>query len=180
MRLSVFVLSVGIAGAVVACGAHRAAAANDYEEYTCPQPIGAIVRENCAASALQYEGVHFEGQAGFGAANAKADYRAMAIREADAVVAMLKEQRGQLCQNFNTCKLTVVDYQERQRALDDSYIALLALRDASANGINSERILDQIRTLRAGVGPQKSTPRESPSRRNSSQPRDDGADNDDD
>lgn len=151
MRALILAATVATAAPAIACGAHGSSAVGDYDEYICPPPIGPIVRENCAASTLRYDGVHFDGAAGFSTFSAKATYQDSAIREADALVAMLKEQRGQLCQNFNTCKLSLSEFRERQRVLDDSYVALLALRDASSNGISPERALEGIRALRPAV-----------------------------
>jgi len=96
----------------------------EYEEYECPAPIGKIVREDCTKSALQYQGESFEGSVGAMGVGASASYKQSAIREADALVQMLKEQRVSLCNNFNTCKTTVKEYREDQKSLDDSFIAL--------------------------------------------------------
>ncbi|MCS6902070.1 MAG: hypothetical protein RMJ98_21505, partial [Myxococcales bacterium] len=50
---------------VVGCGGGQTAAphtsGDGYSEYTCPEPIGKIVREDCSKSQLKYEGRSFEG-----------------------------------------------------------------------------------------------------------------------
>lgn len=148
---------------VAACGGGAAAPKPDgdgYSEYTCPEPIGKIVREDCSKSQLKYDGKSFEGSVGAMGVGASGSYKESAVREADALVALLKEQRGQLCNNFNTCKLTVAEYRDDQRKLDDSFVALMALRDkmTAVDAAGAERLLEQIRGLRAGTKGATATP----------------------
>lgn len=150
-------VAVGV-GALVAFGACGGAPAPKsdgagYTEYTCPDPIGKIVREDCSKSQLKYDGKSFEGSVGAMGVGASATYKESAVREADALVSMLKEQRGQLCNNFNTCKMTVAEYRDDQRKLDDSFVALMALKDkmTGVDAAGAERLLDQIRSIRAGA-----------------------------
>jgi hypothetical protein len=100
-----------------------------YEEYHCGPPVGKIVRESCSESALAYEGVTFEGGVGFSGVRADVAYEQSLLREADAMVALLKEQRVQLCHDFNTCKMPLEDYSTRQRRLEASFITLASLRE---------------------------------------------------
>jgi hypothetical protein len=141
---------------IAACGgagAPGARSGNDYQEYECPAPIGKIVREDCSRSALQYQGASFQGSVGAAGIGASASYREGAIREADSLVAMLKEQRVGLCNNFNTCKLTVAEYRDEQKELDDSYVALLALRDkmAQLDAEGAAKLLEEIQKIRMSV-----------------------------
>jgi hypothetical protein len=120
-----------------------------YEEYECPAPVGRIVREECSKIALRYEGENVEASAGVGSLGASASYKQEAIREADQLVQMLKEQRVGLCNDFNTCKLSVPEYRSEKTKLDDSYVALLAikdkLKDVDADG--AVKLLQQIRGI---------------------------------
>lgn len=131
----------------------QAPAGDGYSEYTCPDPIGKIVREDCSKSQLKYDGKSFEGSVNAMGVGVSASYKESAVREADALVALLKEQRGQLCNNFNTCKLTVAEYREDQRRLDDSFVALMALKDRMSNvdAEGAQKLLAEIRTIRAGA-----------------------------
>lgn len=147
----------------VACGNGAAPAVpvgDGYSEYTCPDPIGKIVREDCSKSQLKYDGKSFEGSVNAMGVGASASYKESAVREADALVAMLKEQRGQLCNNFNTCKLTVAEYREDQRKLDDSFVALMTLKDRMNNvdAEGAQKLLAEIRSIRAGAADTKSAP----------------------
>jgi hypothetical protein len=135
----------------VGCGGGtRASVGNGYEEYVCPDPIGKIVREDCSRSALQYQGADFRGSVGAAGIGASASYKENAIREADSLVAMLKEQRVQLCNDFNTCKMTTAEYREEQRGLDESFVALLALKDkmAAMDAEGAAKLLKEISEIR--------------------------------
>ncbi len=148
---------VGVAG-LVACGGGAGgpgptSKGQDYQEYECPAPIGKIVREDCSRSALQYEGQSFEGSVGAAGVGASASYRETAIRQAADLVQLLKEQRVALCNNFNTCKLTVAEYRDEQKHLDDSFIALMALKDkmSSMDANGATQLLRELQSIRSGV-----------------------------
>lgn len=140
---------------VVACGGPDPSRSGGvgYQEYECPAPIGRIVREDCSRSALQYEGTNFSGSVGAAGFGASASYKEDAIRQADALVAMLKEQRVGLCNDFNTCKLGVGEYRVEKRQLDDSFVALLALKDkmAQLDAEGAAKLLAELRQIRSGV-----------------------------
>jgi hypothetical protein len=147
--------SVGTVVVAAACGggAPGANSGNGYQEYECPAPVGKIVREECSRSALRYEGATFQGSVGIHGVGASASYKDEAIRQADALVSMLKEQRVQLCNDFNTCKVSVPEYRAEQRRLDDSFVALLALKDrmAQLDAEGATKLLAEIRRIRIGV-----------------------------
>jgi hypothetical protein len=148
-----FVLVLGL-GSVAACGGAqgRGSSSQAYEEYQCPPPIGQIVREDCSKQALKYDGAAFQGSVGIGQIGASGAYRDQAIREADGLVQMLKEQRVSLCNDFNTCKLQVSEYRVERGTIDDSFIALLALRDkmAALDARGAAFLLEEIRKIRMG------------------------------
>lgn len=132
-----------------------AASQKQYEEYVCPDPVGPIVRENCQAIALKYEAAHVESSVGTQSVGASASYKVEAIREADQLVSILKEQRVGLCNDFNTCKLTVGEYREEKRVLDDSYVALMAVRDQlqKVDPDGAVKLMQELRSIRGGVAP---------------------------
>jgi len=150
-------LAAGVGTVVVAAacggGVPGAGSGNGYQEYECPAPVGKIVREDCSRSALRYEGATFEGSVGIHGVGASASYKDEAIRQADALVSMLKEQRVQLCNDFNTCKVSVPEYRVAQRQFDDSFVALLALKDkmAQLDAEGATKLLSEIRRIRIGV-----------------------------
>lgn len=157
MKTSVF--AMGLIAAVLfvaACGGSGAPAATSgsgYEEYTCPDPIGKIVREDCSRVGLRYDGESFEGSVGVGGVGASASYKQTAIRQADALIELLKEQRVAMCNNFNTCKLTVAEYREDQKRVDDSFIALMSLKDrmSEMDAEGASQLLREIQSIRNGV-----------------------------
>jgi hypothetical protein len=108
------------------------------------------VREDCSKVALQYNGVSFGAAAGTGPVGASANYSETAVREADSLVAMLKEQRVGLCNNFNTCKLSVAEYRQEQHSLDDSFVALSALKDRmkQLDADGASRVMAELERIR--------------------------------
>src|SRR5262245_4227592 len=129
-------------------------ASNDtYQEYTCPDPIGKIVREDCSRIALAYDGDNVQGSVGVANMGASGSYKREAIRQADQLVQVLKEQRVGLCNDFNTCKLTVAEYGVQKRGLDDSYVGLLAIRDRlkDVDADGAVKLLAQVRAMSRGV-----------------------------
>ncbi|MFO0568520.1 MAG: hypothetical protein U0263_22855 [Polyangiaceae bacterium] len=147
-------LSVSLLAALSCAGGSHGPSDPGYAEYDCPPPIGKIVREDCSRSALRYEGTSFSGSVGVGSVGASAAYSEKAIREADALVAMLKEQRVSLCNDFNTCKMGVPEYRTEQQHIDDSFIALLALKDkmATLDVDGAAKLLAEIRRIRSERG----------------------------
>jgi hypothetical protein len=135
-----------------ACG--PAAHGPHYEEYQCPAPIGAIVREDCQQAALRYEGVHADARVEVGKFGASGSYQDKAIREADDVIAALKEQRTALCHDFNTCKLSVPEYRQEKQRIESSFTAVVAMKDnvGKMDPNNAMRFMTQLRGIREGKG----------------------------
>jgi hypothetical protein len=134
--------------------------ASQYEVFECPAPIGKIVREDCSRSSLRWDGVQAGGGVGVGPVQAGASYKDTAIREADDLMAMLKEQRSSLCQDFNTCKLTVDQYRIDKERIESTATAVLAIR-GNVEKISSGDVtayLEEIRKIRSGGGHAAPTP----------------------
>jgi hypothetical protein len=150
--VSVLALSATVTALGSACSS-TPGPTSQYEEYQCPAPIGQIVREDCNQLAQRYDTM-ISGAAAPGASGDKAQ----AMREADEVLATLKEQRVSLCHDFNTCKLTVDQYRADKQRVESSFTAAVALKgqvdkvDAGALA----QLLDQLRNIRSGKAP--STP----------------------
>jgi hypothetical protein len=151
-RSGVVLFSV-VLPACAASGGAQSTSNDTYQEYTCPDPIGKIVREDCSRIALSYEGDNVEGSVGVGSIGASGSYKREAIREADQLVQVLKEQRVGLCNDFNTCKLTVAEYGAQKRGLDDTYVGLLAIRDRlkDVDAEGAVKLLSQVRAMSRGV-----------------------------
>lgn len=157
-RPSFVLAAVRIVGPILlagaACGGASPRAGGGYEEYECPAPVGPIVREDCAQSALRYDAIEFSGSVGVsGVAEGSASYKETALRQADRLVAMLKEHRVALCNDFNTCKLTTTEYREEKGRLDDSFVALAALQDRveQMDAEGASRLLAELQAIRSRV-----------------------------
>ncbi|MFT3773087.1 MAG: hypothetical protein QM820_47510 [Minicystis sp.] len=117
-----------------------------YEEYQCPAPIGQIVREDCAQVAARYEGVSTSD------APTGVSYRDQAIREANNVLGLLKEQRVSLCHDFNTCKLSLDQYRNDKQRVESSLTTVVALKGgvASLDQAGIASLMGQLQSIREG------------------------------
>lgn len=148
---TVSVLIVAVVGVVACTEKPSTTPSSRYSEYRCPAPIGPIVREDCTTQALRYEGTSFSASVGVGGVGAQGSYTERATREADALVQLLKEQRVSLCNDFNTCKMTVAEYRAEAQRADDSFVALIALKEkmAQIDAQGATAILAEIQRIRA-------------------------------
>lgn len=152
----------------------RSGSNGEYQEYSCPPPIGKIVREDCSKSALQYDGVKFAGSAGVANAGVKGSYEESATRQADELISNMKEQRVQLCHDFNTCKMTVSEYRTEQARIQGAFTALLSLKDRlrTMDSEAAKGLVTEITNIRLGLmdkkeatgpGPRPTNPNPPPS-----------------
>ena len=151
-RLALALLASTSLAVGASCGPAAPQPSPQYEVFECPAPIGKIVREDCSRSSLRWDGVQVGGHVGVGPVAAGASYKDAAIREADDLMAMLKEQRSSLCQDFNTCKLTVEQYRIDKERIESTATAVLAIR-GNVEKIQSGDVtayLEEIRKIRSG------------------------------
>ena len=146
--------STGLCVALVpAAGcASQAAPSSGYEEYQCPDPVGRIIREDCAQSSLRYDGTEVGASLGVGPANAEGTYRDQAVRQANDIIGVLKEQRTSLCHDFNTCKLTLDQYRHEKSRIESVFTAVVAMKENTEkmDATSALAYLEQIRQMREG------------------------------
>lgn len=122
MRVSsrgIGVVSLVMASSLLGCG----------NEYTCPAPIGPIVRDDCEVYETRYEALKVElgvTFAGFGVGVKAGDE---AIRDPSELLQVLALQTMSLCRDFNACRVDPDDYRRRRVAMDDKYAAIVALTE---------------------------------------------------
>jgi len=155
-RRSASALALTLAFATIgpACSTTPAPSNGGYQEYQCPAPIGQIVREDCSQAALRYEGVDISGRVGVGQVSASAAYKDQAIRQANDLIAVLKEQRVSLCHDFNTCKLTIDQYRTDKQRVESSFTAVVALKGNvdKMDQAGAMQFMEQLRSIREGKG----------------------------
>jgi hypothetical protein len=135
-----------------ACSSTTPTPSGHYEEYVCPAPIGHIVREDCSQAALRYEGVDMSAHVGVGQVGGGAAYKDQAIRQANDLIAVLKEQRVSLCHDFNTCKLTIDQYRTDKQRIESSFTAVVALKGNvdRMDQAGAMQFMEQLRSIREG------------------------------
>ena len=135
---------IGIAAA--ACQNPETPTAAQYAEYTCPQPIGVILRDDCARTSSKFDTLQSRGAVIAGTP----EFRAAVLREVDATAVGLKAQAETQCNNFNTCRLPREDYMQAQGRLDSAFTELLNIRASisSLDAAGSVVVTQQIRDMR--------------------------------
>lgn len=144
--LSVSALTVAFALLGSACSS-TPPPSSQYEEYQCPVPIGRIVREDCSKVETRYDGMRNSGPAASGGGP-----QAQAMAEANSLLSVLEEQRVSLCNDFNTCKMTVEQYRSEKQRVESSFTAVVALR-GSVDKLDPAAVaglMDQLRAIRSG------------------------------
>ncbi|HSN99883.1 MAG TPA: hypothetical protein VLS89_16415, partial [Candidatus Nanopelagicales bacterium] len=67
------------------------------------------------------------------------------------MIQVLKDQRVSICNQFNTCKMSVPEYRQEQRRIDDTFafVATVTERLKSMSGPEVERVLAQLQSIRS-------------------------------
>ncbi|APR76264.1 Hypothetical protein A7982_01611 [Minicystis rosea] len=143
--VSASALSLTLASLATACSSTPPPGSH-YEEYTCPAPIGQIVREDCSAVGARFESMSSDGP------STGSPEKDQVVREANNVIGSLKEQRVSLCNDFNTCKLTLEQYRNDKQRIESSITTAVALKGSAAtlDRAGLAQLADQLRGLRDG------------------------------
>lgn len=114
-------------GAALLCGALLALGCTD--DYTCPDPIGRIVRDDCEVYETRYEALEVElgvTFAGFGVGVGVGD---KALRDPSELLQVLRLQTMALCRDYNACRVRPGEYRARREAMDARHAAIVALTE---------------------------------------------------
>ena len=116
------------------------------EPLACPPPIGAAPREDCAEVAEEFGALTLQGAQKLAGSGRDADARRLAIKEASALAAGLKEQRVALCEAYDKCKVFPAEHHATASRLGSGMGSLIDLW----NKRNFAR-MDAILRFREGV-----------------------------
>lgn len=133
-------------GVVVALAASTACAT--YNEYTCPKPIGKIIRDDCAVYETQYDALSVDLGFSFKGVGVSAKVSQDKLRDASELVQVLKHQSLSLCRDFNSCRLPTPDYQKRRDRIDRTFTAVTALsKQLESNNLTEAQRAGLIESL---------------------------------
>lgn len=107
-------------------------------EYTCPDPIGSIIRDDCDSYRTRYESLKVElsfsvGNLGFSAAAGKEK-----LRDPSELLQLLMQQTMALCRDFNNCRVLPQDYRRRREEADRKFTAITAISQQLKGDLDAE------------------------------------------
>lgn len=127
------------------------------DRYTCPDPIGPIVRDECSVYANQYESLAVSLRASVGPIEVGAAVGKQSVRDPSELIQLLKQQTLALCKDFNTCRVRPFDYRKRREEADRKYTAILAIQqqlEQESDADSKRRLVGAlINVLSAGMEP---------------------------
>jgi hypothetical protein len=94
---------------------------------TCPPPIGAVPKEDCAEIADDFGALDVSGSMPLATQGKAAEPRVEAIRAVATLAASIKEQRVKLCQEYVKCKVPLAEHDAQDQKLAGAMRALIDL-----------------------------------------------------
>ncbi len=132
------------------------------DRYTCPDPIGPIVRDDCDVYQTRYEALKVELGVTFAGVGIGLDVGDDAIRDPSELLQVLKLQTMALCRDYNACRLDPRAYRARREAMDARYAAIVAvseqLRAADDRATRRQLVSALVEILRAPIDVQGDAP----------------------
>jgi hypothetical protein len=92
---------------------------------SCPPPIGAVPREDCAEIADDFGAFSVAGAIPLAGAGREAGLRVEAIKAAGALGTAIKEQRVKLCESYVACKVPAADHDAQDQRLAGAMRSLI-------------------------------------------------------
>lgn len=149
-------------------------------ESFCKQTGEHIMREDCSPNTLLYDGVRVSGQLSVGPVGAQGEYHQQVLRQTDTVIAVLKDQRAGLCNDFNHCRMTTAEYRQKRNRIDTAFTAIAAITSSKApmTAETCMMMMQQLADIQSGradvreerVGSRPETAKVAPSRPAASPP----------
>ncbi len=123
-------------------------------QYTCPAPIGTIVRDDCDAYKVKYDTMRVNLAAGFSKFKVQTSFADDAMRDPSELIQVMAARMTALCRDFNACHMTPQEYSRRRDELDRTSTAIVALGDQlSTPGLSPEQRRKVLNKLLAMFAP---------------------------
>ncbi len=117
--------------------------------YTCPAPIGEIVRDDCEQYRVRYEKMAVDvGASLAGVVGGNVKVGSEQTHAPSELVQLLATRAHALCQDWNACRLAPEEYRRRRDELDRTFVVVAALsaelRAPSLSEPERQRILERL------------------------------------
>lgn len=137
-------------------------------EYVCPDPIGAIIRDDCEAYRTRYESLKVQLSFSVGGIGVSAGAGKEKLRDPSELLQLLMQQTMALCRDFNSCRVVPDDYRRRREDADRKFTAITAISQQLKGDLDAEskrqlvaKLIDVLTD--APVSPRRSVARPRPS-----------------
>jgi hypothetical protein len=130
-------------------------------EYTCPDPVGKIILDDCAVYRTKYEALRVELSAELGPVGVKAALGKTSLRDPTELLQVLSHRTLALCKDFNACRVAPFEYRQRREQADHLFTAVSAIQQQLRGDLDAENKAKLVRELVRVLGedrPTASTP----------------------
>jgi hypothetical protein len=146
-RASVTVMLAWLAG----CGASR--------EYTCPEPIGLIVRDDCQVYRTRYESLKVELAASVGPFGGKVVAGQQQLRDPSELLQVFGQRLHALCRDFNACRVPSGEYRARREAADRVLTTVSVVQEQLKGDLDPQSRAKLVETLVQALAEDHAPPR---------------------
>jgi len=116
--------------------------------FTCPPPIGDIVREDCERYRVRYDTVSAKVSAQVEGAQTSLALKREAIREPSELMQVMAHRATALCEDFNACRMSVPEYRQHRDEIDHTFTVVSSLsgqlQNQSLTPDDKQRIISKI------------------------------------
>lgn len=107
-------------------------------EYTCPDPVGKIIRDDCEVYRTKYESLKVELSASVGPAELKTSLGQQSLRDPGELLQVLGHRTHALCRDFNACRVPPLEYRTRREQADRMFTAISAIQEQLKGTLEAE------------------------------------------
>ncbi|MBW2536861.1 MAG: hypothetical protein JRI55_35570 [Deltaproteobacteria bacterium] len=123
------------------------AACSGSGEYTCPDPVGRIIRDDCEAYRTRYESLKVELGASLGPMGASVAAGQQALRDPSELLQVLAHRTHALCRDFNACRVMPLEYRQRREQTDCIFTAVSAIQSQLSSDLDAESKAKLVKEL---------------------------------
>lgn len=134
--------------ALLLIGPGAGAGCATYSSYTCPAPIGQIVRQDCEDYRVRYESLQASLQLSLGSVSIGGSVGRENLRDPSELVQVMMHQMLALCHDYNACRVPNAEFSRRRERMDRTFTAVMALaeqlRAPALERDERRRLLDRL------------------------------------
>ncbi len=134
--------------ALLLIGPGAGAGCATYSSYTCPAPIGQIVRQDCEDYRVRYESLQASLQVSLGSVSVGGSMGRENLRDPSELVQVMMHQMLALCHDYNACRVPNAEFSRRRERMDRTFTAVMALaeqlRAPALERDERRRLLDRL------------------------------------